>query len=384
MNLGHISTNFETKTTLGACVLGVTPSLVHYGFENFKLNEIYDDSGNNINAVLVSGAHVTRKEAKCGASVELNGGEVVISGQTLQDKQIEAITIAMWVKVRSEEENLSLFNVDLAPDGTGSMFTLEIKNGRLHWNHYDENGDLIFDLFTMQATTMPTGLWSHVAVSYDSHKGQAKLYIDTQFIKSEPGAGKMSSLFKGKMSIGKGGSFPGMIDEFYLFQKPLTQSDIRDVSELCDITGDYPIPMENGAYTGIITDSEKKASELALAHRHSKVEIKNGPDKSDEDNLIPSQCKKQAVLYNTDISGGKTAGIFTDHGDMASTDQCIQKCCISPRCHVAYLEKKRCFNVICHYPSLCQPIKAGKALVTLGFVIRNGDSVYHPGKKNYN
>ena len=93
MNLGHISTNFETKTTLGACVLGVTPSLVHYGFENFKLNEIYDDSGNNINAVLVSGAHVTRKEAKCGASVELNGGEVVISGQTLQDKQIEAITI---------------------------------------------------------------------------------------------------------------------------------------------------------------------------------------------------------------------------------------------------------------------------------------------------
>ena len=375
-----IDTKLYKVTNQNLVTIGTDATLVHYGFENYKLNEVSDDSGNNINAVLVAGAHVTKKDSKCGAAVQLSGGEIVISGLALRDRHLEAISVAMWVKLKTNEEDLSLFNIDADGDNTGSRLLLEIKAGKLHWSHSDENDNIIFDLLTAQRSAMPSGLWSHVAATYDSHKGQAKLYIDTQFIKSEMGAGRMSSLFKGKISIGKDGSLPGLVDEFYMFEKPLAYSDVKDLSELCNIGADYPIPMETDAYTGILTDSEIKASELKLAHRHSKIDIKNGPDRSDEDNLIPEQCKKQAVLFNTDISGGKTAGIFTDVGDMKSIDECIQKCCVSSRCHVAYLEKKRCYNVICHFPALCQPVKAGKALVTLGYVIRNGDTVYHPGK----
>ena len=108
------------------------------------------------------------------------------------------------------------------------------------------------------------------------------------------------------------------------------------------------------------------------------VQIKNG-----EHSYEKSQCNRQAVFFNTDISGGKTAGVFVYDGDTSSIEECIQKCCDSSKCHLAYLEKNRCYNIICHFPALCQPVKAGKALVTLGYIVRDGNSVYEPGKQNH-
>lgn len=80
--------------------------------------------------------------------------------------------------------------------------------------------------------------------------GQAKLYIDTQLIKEAQGNGVMSSHFHGKISIGKDGTLPGVVDEFYWFEKAMSYTDITDLSELCDIGGDYNIPMDKNAYTG--------------------------------------------------------------------------------------------------------------------------------------
>ena len=319
-------------------------------------------------------------ESKCGAAVDLDGGEIVVDSRSLRGRQIETITVAMWVKLRREEENLSLFNIDPSADGHGAVFILEVVGGKIHWSHQDFNGNEIFDLLTNQRGSMPQGLWTHVAATYDSHKGQAKLYLDTQHIKSVQGAGRMSSKFRGKVSISKDGSLPGVIDEFYLFSKPLSYSDITDLSELCDIDGDYPIPMDKGAYSGITSNPQVKNLKYELGHRHSNIQLNNLADKSDENENIPDQCKRQAVFYSSDIRGGKTAGIFSDVGDMLTIEGCIRRCCASPRCHVAYLEKKRCYNVLCHFPSLCQPVKAGRALVTLGYVVRNGKSIYQPGK----
>eukprot|EP00111_Clytia_hemisphaerica_P000019 TCONS_00000040-protein len=40
------------------------------------------------------------------------------------------------------------------------------------------------------------------------------------------------------------------------------------------------------------------------------------------------------------------------------------------------MKKRRCFTVVCHFPSLCQPVKVGRSLVHVAFVNRNGESVY--------
>lgn len=162
--------------------------MIHYGFEKHALDNVADDSGNSINAVLMHGARVTKLDAKCGASLDLNGGELVIRGRTLSNRGIDAVTVAMWVKMRRERDtnhDLSLFSIESSTKdgGSGAELALEIKDGRLHWTHTDETGDVVFNLFTVQRATMPVGLWSHVAATYDPAKGFARLYVDSQFIK---------------------------------------------------------------------------------------------------------------------------------------------------------------------------------------------------------
>ena len=87
-------------------------------------------------------------------------------------KRMETITLAMWVKLKREEENLSLFNIDPTSDGRGAVVALEVVHGKIRWSHQDSNGLEIFELLTGQRGVMPQGLWTHVAASYDSHKGK--------------------------------------------------------------------------------------------------------------------------------------------------------------------------------------------------------------------
>ena len=90
---------------------------------------------------------------------------------------METITLAMWVKLKREEENLSLFNIDPTSDGRGAVVALEVVHGKIRWSHQDNNGLEIFELITGQRGVMPQGLWTHVAASYDSHKGREHLII---------------------------------------------------------------------------------------------------------------------------------------------------------------------------------------------------------------
>ena len=124
--------------------------------------------------------------------------------------------------------------------------------------------------------------------------------------------------------------------------------------------------------------SEKRPTKWEVGHRHSNIEEKSDND-GDDDQKSDNQCHKQAVLYGTGIRGGKTAGIFNDVGDMLTIDACVRRCCQASRCDVAYMEKGRCYNVICHFPSLCQPVTSDSKPVTLGYVMRDGRSVYQPG-----
>lgn len=98
----------------------------------------------------------------------------------------------------------------------------------------------MFDLLTIQSATVPQDLWTHVAATYSTRSGRAKLYVDAQLIKTEMGMGSLSVHWKGKVAIGTDGSLPGQVDEFYLMNKPLSQLDLKDLTELCNLgSGSY-------------------------------------------------------------------------------------------------------------------------------------------------
>lgn len=159
---------------------------------------------------------------------------------------------------------------------------------------------------------------------------------------------------------------------------------------------DYSIPMEKGAYNGLIPDEQftemKERLTETNAHRHSNLNkytptTNNGDiDPASNDNSqmkdinLDNRCSKNAVFYSADLKGGRNSGLFTRVGHVDDIKDCIQQCCITPRCDLAYMDKTVCYTVICHFPSLCQPIRAVKAHTTLGYVARNGDTVYDPGR----
>lgn len=87
----------------------------------------------------------------------------------------------------------------------------------------------------MQSATVPQDLWTHVAATYSARTGRAKLYVDTQLIKTELGTGPLSTHWKGKVAIGTDGTLPGLVDEFYLLNKALSQLDLKDLTELCNL-----------------------------------------------------------------------------------------------------------------------------------------------------
>ena len=114
------------------------------------------------------------------------------------------------------------------------MFSFQLL-GKLHWSHADEKHNYVFDLLTVQSATVPQDLWTHIAATYSARNGRAKLYVDSQLIKTEMGTGLLSTHWQGKVAIGADGSLPGLVDEFYIMNKALSQNDIKDLTELCNL-----------------------------------------------------------------------------------------------------------------------------------------------------
>ena len=151
--------------------------------------------------------------------------------------------------------------------------------------------------------------------------------------------------------------------------------------------------MEKGAYNGLIPEEQlvemKERLTETNAHRHSNLDtgtmVNNNGDidpaaaenqRKEEEH---DKCSKNAVFYSADLKGGRNSGLFTRYGHVEDMKECIEQCCLTPRCDLAYMDKSTCYTVICHFPSLCQPIRAVKAHTTLGYVTRNGDTIYDPG-----
>ena len=63
--------------------------------------------------------------------------------------------------------------------------------------------------------------------------------------------------------------------------------------------------------------------------------------------------------HGVTFNGGLTAGNFTDHGETSSMISCINKCCKSSKCDVAFMIERNCYSVECaENVRRCLPITA--------------------------
>lgn len=73
-------------------------------------------------------------------------------------------------------------------------------------------------------------------------------------------------------------------------------------------------------------------------------------------------CIPSRIAYNYTLKGGKNAGNVKELGKVQSIYDCMDKCCESDTCDVAFFLKQKCYTVECFSEELCQsvPIRNAK------------------------
>ena len=108
-------------------------------------------------------------------SLRISGGDILFDGERFWPKPVEAITIALWVKLDTNKGIQSIF------DTVGQKFSnhkegqyhVEIENGKIRWFHRNEKHTVVFSI--MSQPLVSEGLWHHIAGTYDAQKSIAKV-----------------------------------------------------------------------------------------------------------------------------------------------------------------------------------------------------------------
>ena len=216
----------------------IEQAVVYLRFENiYKDNILVDESQQHNNAKIVNFARIARFSETCGNGVDLNGGDILLSGAAFHNKPRVAITIAAWIKLFSVEGTNSLFDTIGGLNSThdNGQYHLEIDDASVRWFHRNENGEIIFNVTS--EVIVPSHVWTHVACTYEAKLGQADIYVNAKFILRGDGSGDLSQDWQEKAGIGehKGERlFDGQIDEFYMSNEALSQEDIKKLMQRCE------------------------------------------------------------------------------------------------------------------------------------------------------
>ena len=76
----------------------------------------------------------------------------------------------------------------------------------------------------------------------------------------------------------------------------------------------------------------------------------------------PSSCLSSPISYNVTLRNGIRSGYFRDQGRVEKMGACIQKCCRTEDCDVAFLLKQRCYLVTCYTKKGCETVPARHSL----------------------
>ena len=109
MSIARIA--FYPKNGTYFFLIVIEQAVVYLRFENiYKDNILVDESQQHNNAKIVNFARIARFSETCGNGVDLNGGDILLSGAAFHNKPRVAVTIAAWIKLFSVE-GLSLIHI---------------------------------------------------------------------------------------------------------------------------------------------------------------------------------------------------------------------------------------------------------------------------------
>lgn len=92
----------------------------------------------------------------------------------------------------------------------------------------------------------------------------------------------------------------------------------------------------------------------------------------------PNECSQGLTVNNVILNGGIGAGEVTQFSDVSDLQLCIEKCCESSKCHLAYVIHDACYTVNCFSRDLCRtrPIENTAVHSVISYVKRTGTSMF--------
>ncbi|XP_046842033.1 uncharacterized protein LOC124436153 [Xenia sp. Carnegie-2017] len=222
---------------------------LYFTFDSHKFPYVIDVSGHNNVGVMSAGVNIVGVQNGCGLAGSFIGGSISVDGRQFQPKPIEAVTIALWVKFQSVQDEQTLFTTSTYTSNKSNYY-LGSTDGNIIWRHQNENEETLFDLTTDEPSFAP-GQWTHVAVTYDKNKEEAAVYINSKQINKTKATGNLTQDWGGQTEIGSCNGhyqFQGSLDDYTIYTIALNVESITKLSCTCTMK---PGPRLEVKYTNI-------------------------------------------------------------------------------------------------------------------------------------
>ena len=225
-----------TATYAPASSSGAQPpnQVLALSFREGSGTAVADSSGLNHGGTLVNAP--TWTAGKFGSAISLDGSNdyvSVINSDTL-DFGAGDFTISAWVKRQAigAEDTILSKTASGSWVGGGKEFFISGNDNRLSFGAF--NGDEVFST----GTIVNDGLWHHVAASFNAQSGTLTFYIDGV----AKGGGTLDLPADGGGHVVKIGGHPlhyfgGQLDEFRIFNRALSSSEIQSIMNSSIVAG---------------------------------------------------------------------------------------------------------------------------------------------------
>lgn len=258
-----VRTSFAIILAMSVTALPTAASgalLVHYPFDGGS----NDATGNAGEAVLNNGA-VINSAGRFGGALDLTAGNAggaaagsssnaIVAGGTHLDSAFanNAISVSFH-QLNNNVQNSSAFWLHSVAAGAGDRGVqahTPWSNGTIY---FDQSGCCASPTQRLTGQGIVPGVWQHFVFQRDAG-GNMEIWVDGALSASSPGAEPLDA-FEGIITLGSEGvtnnnGFDGLIDDFAVFDRMLTPSEIQQFST--NPIAINPVPEPSGALFGIL------------------------------------------------------------------------------------------------------------------------------------
>ncbi|MYF98845.1 LamG domain-containing protein [Candidatus Poribacteria bacterium] len=220
---------------MGACMLSVNADLkdptlsVYYSFD--KEGGTIEDGSPNRNDGKLEG-NTDWEEGVFGKAIKLeNSVWINLNGPEFENGPVDGFTLAVWVNHTGSGNPQTLLDAIGGGHGSG-LYHMEIRPAGFRFFHRDNTNTEVFNI--NPGPVIEANKWVHFAGTYDSGSGDIKIYVDGEETHAGKGNGKLSDDWSVTAGIGHHKNdrwYIGLLDEYYLFDRALSEDEINEVKD---------------------------------------------------------------------------------------------------------------------------------------------------------